>query len=68
MLTDKKESLKMNLCLERLKINSDNKKNPITMYILGVLTNTTACDQHWEGDEILKSSLTLSCNCEIEYT
>ena len=30
------------------------RKYPLRGYILGVLTHTTAWDQHWGGDETLK--------------
>ena len=33
------------------------RKYPLRGYILGVLMHTTAWDQHWEGDEKLRSVL-----------
>ena len=33
---------------------SITRKYPLCGYILGVLTHTTAWDQHWGGDETLK--------------
>ena len=30
------------------------RKYPLRRYILGLLTHTTAWDQHWGGDETLK--------------
>ena len=38
------------------------RKYPLRGYTLGVLTNTTAWDQHWRNDETLK------CGFEIDYT
>ena len=32
----------------------NTRKYPLWRYFLGVLTHTTAWDQHWEGDETLK--------------
>ena len=51
--------LKLTSVLEVPKVNSNSelyetRKYPLRGYILGVLTHTTALDQHWGGDEILK--------------
>ena len=38
----------------RMLFSQMTRKYPLRGYILGVLTHTTAWDQHWGGDETLK--------------
>ena len=42
------------LYIQKIMIVFFTRKYLLRGYILGVLTHTTAWDQHWGGDEILK--------------
>ena len=39
---------------ENVRFIALTRKYPLCRYFLGVLTHTTAWDQHWKGDEAKK--------------